>query len=123
MMLRGIGPTVATNGHYLATMSGKASQQDVTGTIYVDYRIVGDWHVFTSDQVRGLYVAHSDRRTAYEAICPTIEKLLSENEHIDVKVRPAIAFDAFLDRLRRDLSPAEIVPGKKQAFTLMAASS
>lgn len=102
-------------------MPSKASQQDVTGTIYVDYRIVGGWHVFTSEQVRGLYIAHSDQQTAYEAICPTIEKLLAENEHIDVKVRPAVAFDAFLDRLRRDLSTAEIVPGMKQAFTLMAA--
>lgn len=123
MMTYDSGPTVATNGHHFTAMPSKASQQDVTGTIYVDYRIVSGWHVFTSEQVRGLYVAHSDQRTAYEAICPTIEKLLAENEHIDVKVRPAFAFDAFLDRLRTDFQTSEIVPGKQQVFTLLAAGS
>jgi|GEM_PF-3397678 len=104
-------------------MQTKRAQQDVTGTIYVDYRIVGGWHVFTSEQVRGLYVARSDQQTAYEAICPTIERLLAENEHIDVRVRPAVAFGAFLDLLRTNSHRPEFVPGKQQVFTLLAAGS
>lgn len=104
-------------------MAREHAQQDVAGTIYVDYRIVGGWHVFTSDQVRGLYVAHADQQTAYEAVSPTIEKLLAENEQVDVKVRPTVAFDAFLDRLRSDLGMPQIIPGKQQVFTLMAVAS
>ena len=47
-------------------------------TIHVVYRRVGGWHVFTSDEVKGLYVAHKDFRTAYEDVAPTIEYLLAE---------------------------------------------
>jgi len=53
--------------------------------IVVDHRLIDGWHVFTSCQVRGLYVAHLDRELAYTAVAPTIQLLLAENAHVPVK--------------------------------------
>ena len=51
-------------------------EQDSPSVILVDYRVIDGWHVFTSDQVRGLYVANPDQHLAYQSVAPTIEKLL-----------------------------------------------
>ena len=95
--------------------------QDSPAIILVDYRVVGGWHVFTSEHVRGLYVAHPDQRAAFEAIGPAIEKLLAENEHVYVEVKPAKTFSAFLEQLKPHADLVEIMPGQPQPFMVTAA--
>lgn len=96
-------------------------EKDSPAIILVDYRVIDGWHVFTSDQVRGLYVANPDQHLAYESVAPTIEKLLAENESVRVAVKPVLTFGTFLDRLRQHASMAEIMPGTPQPFMVTAA--
>lgn len=111
------GPTAATNGHHLEAMP----KQDSPAIILVDYRLVDGWHIFTSEHVRGLYIAHPDQRAAFDAIGPAIEKLLAENERVHVEVKPAKTFNAFLDELKQHADMAEIMPGQPQPFMVTAA--
>ena len=60
-------------------------EQESPTVIVVDHPLIDGWHIFTSDQVRGLYVAHPDRELAYKAVAPTIETLLTENAHVPIK--------------------------------------
>jgi len=87
-------------------------------TILVDYRVVDGWHIFTSKQVRGLYVANPDQRLAYEAIGPSIEELLKLNEHVSASVRPALPFDEFLKIAHEHIETAKITPGTQQPFII-----
>lgn len=96
-------------------------EQDSPSVILVDYRIIDGWHVFTSDQVRGLYVANPDQHLAYESVAPTIEKLLAENESVHVAVKPVLPFGTFLDRLKRHAHMVKIMPGTPQPFMVTAA--
>ena len=96
------------------------SDQPIETTILVDYEIVDGWHVFTSQMVRGLYVANPDQRAAYEAVCRTIEILLFENENINVVCRPALTFETFLERLRSRMDMSPIRPGIPQPFMVSA---
>ena len=99
------------------------AKNDTPAVILVDYRVVEGWHVFTSDQVRGLYVAGPDQREAYDAVGPSIEKLLAENEQLKVAVRPAMVFADFLERMRRHLDMPEIKPGIPQPFMVQASAA
>ncbi len=92
-------------------------------TILVDYEVVDGWHVFTSDQVRGLYVADPDQRAAFDAVGPTIEKLLAENERVLCVVRPAMTFEAFLDQERQEHDMPIMKPGVPQPFIMAKAQS
>lgn len=93
----------------------------IEAAILVDYRVVEGWHVFTSSQIRGLYVSNPDQQLAFEAIGPAIEKLLAENEHVHVAVRPALTIDAFLERMHHRSQMTKIVPGTPQPFMVTAA--
>lgn len=95
----------------------------IEATILVDYQVIDGWHVFTSTQVKGLYVAHPDQRMAYDAIGPTIEKLLAENERVLATVSPALTFDAFLERVRQRVEMPKILPGIPQPFMVRASAS
>lgn len=95
----------------------------IEATILVDYQVIDGWHVFTSTQVKGLYVAHPDQRMAYDAIGPTIEKLLAENERVLATVSPALTFDAFLERVRQHVEMPKILPGIPQPFMVRASAS
>lgn len=81
-----------------------SAQRATSRQISVDYRRIDGWHVFTSEEVRGLYVADKDLRTAYQAVAPSIEFLLAENQHIAAKVRPAMGFERWCDYLRMALT-------------------
>ncbi len=117
MMTRGGGLGLATNGHHICAMP----EQDSPAVILVDYRVIDGWHVFTSEQVRGLYVANPDQHLAYEAVAPTIEKLLAENESVNVAVKPVLAFGTFLHRMRQHAHMMKIEPGT-QPFMVTAAA-
>ncbi|GEM_PF-3233013 len=44
--------------------------------VSVKYRQVSGWHVFTSEDVPGLYVASPDAIRAYNDVGPSIQRLL-----------------------------------------------
>jgi hypothetical protein len=61
-------------------------------SIRVHYRFVDGYHVYTSDDVYGLYVANEDSRAAYDAVAPSLEKLIKLNEDLDCRVEPTLTF-------------------------------
>ena len=65
-------------------------------TIDVQYQFVDGYHIFTSDDVYGLYVASKDAQTAFDSVAPAIELLLKENDNLEGKIRPAVPFKDWL---------------------------
>ncbi len=63
-----------------------------TAAIRVGYRFIDGYHVYTSEDVYGLYVANRDPRVAYQAVAPSLEKLILLNEGISCRVEPALTF-------------------------------
>ena len=64
--------------------------------IDVQYRHVEGYHVFTSEDVYGLYVASKDARKAFDGVAPALAALLGRNYEIDAVVEPAVPFAEFL---------------------------
>jgi hypothetical protein len=58
--------------------------------IRVAYRFIEGYHVYTSDDVYGLYIANPD--AAYSAIAPSLAKLIKLNEGIACHVEPALTY-------------------------------
>ena len=71
-----------------------------TGTVAVLYGFRDGYHVFTSDELYGLYIASKDPETAFNGIVPAIETLMRENEGIDIKAEPAFTLSEFLSVMR-----------------------
>lgn len=67
-----------------------------TTVIRVTYRFIDGLHVYTSDDVYGLYVAHRDARRAYDAVAPSLQKLIRLNEGMDCRVEPALTYSELL---------------------------
>jgi hypothetical protein len=80
-------------------MSGAAA-------IRVNYRFIDGYHVYTSDDVYGLYVAHRDPCAAFQAVAPSLEKLIQLNEGISCSVEPALTFSELLRSSRHPEEPA-----------------
>jgi hypothetical protein len=64
--------------------------------IQVKYRFIDGHHVWTSDDVFGLYVANRDPRKAYEAVARSLEKLIQLNEGIACRVEPALTYSELI---------------------------
>jgi hypothetical protein len=60
--------------------------------IQVKYRLIDGCHVYTSDDVYGLYVANRDPQKAYEAVARSLEKLIQLNEGIACHVEPTLTY-------------------------------
>lgn len=73
----------------------------LTAAIRVNYRLIDGYHVYTSDDVYGLYVASQDAAKAYAAVAPSLEKLIKLNEGIDCSVEPAMTFSELVRSARR----------------------
>ena len=84
-------------------------------SICVEYKHVDDgseaWHVFTSEQITGLFVVSKDPETAYNDVATSIALLLRLNEGVKCRVRPELTFNEFLNAAR--LASSE-VSGKKK---------
>lgn len=76
---------------------GKAME---SATVSVSYRFVDGRHVFTSDDVYGLYVSSDDPTKAYQWVADAITKLLELNEGIRCTVRPVVPLREFIDRMK-----------------------
>jgi len=80
-------------------------------TVRTQYRFVDGYHVFTSEDVRGLYVASKDAREAFDSLCPVLEQLINLKLKVRCEVEPAMSFDQFMDYLesRRSMSEPPIL--------------
>jgi hypothetical protein len=79
----------------------------VTSTsVDVSYREVDGWHIFQADQMPGFYVSSRDPLKAYEAVGPTIEKLVKLDTGFDVRVAPEVPFSDFIGAARAAMTVA-----------------
>jgi hypothetical protein len=69
-------------------------------TVAVHYRFIDGYHIFTSNEVYGLYVASRDPQKAYERVGPAIAQLLNVNEGISCEVEPTVSLREFLRSLK-----------------------
>jgi len=76
-----------------------------TTAIRVTYRLIDGTHIYTSDDVYGLYVAHRDPRRAYEMVAPSIEKLIRLNEKVECTVEPALTYAELVRHLHHPDQP------------------
>jgi hypothetical protein len=97
-------------------------QERTAATVCVQYRYIDGYHVFTSDDVYGLYVASQDAREAFSNIAPAIELLVKLNEKIDCVVEPAVSFREFLELVRRPSETEHPTTLRSQSFVLRAAA-
>ncbi len=77
------------------------TMSDLMTSVCVRYKYVDGWHVFSSDDVAGLYVASTDAEKAFNDIGPSIELLLKLNEGIECVVKPEFQFSEFLRATRQ----------------------
>lgn len=63
-----------------------------TTAIRVTYRFIDGVHVYTSDDVYGLYVADRDPQRAYEKVAPSLARLIKLNEGLTCKIEPALTY-------------------------------
>ena len=64
--------------------------------ITVQYRSKDGWHLFTSDQILGLFVASPDMKVAFSDIPETVRLLLKLDYGLDCVVQPKLEYEAFL---------------------------
>ena len=72
------------------------SEPTLHASIRVNYKHVDGWHVFVSDELPGLCVAHKDAKTAYDDLPHSIEELIRLDEGIKVRVEREMTFEEFL---------------------------
>lgn len=63
--------------------------------VTVQYRTREGWHLFTSEQMDGLFVASPDLEAAFNDVPVAIEKLLKLDHDFDCIVQPKLDFGAF----------------------------
>lgn len=66
-------------------------------TVAVHYRNVDGYHLFTSQEVKGLYVGGSNLEKVFEDVSSVIEVLMLANHKVACKVTPLMTFAEFLD--------------------------
>lgn len=71
-------------------------------TVAVDYREEGGWHIFTSEDVPELIVAHTDPLLAYNDVAVVLGGLFRLNKGIECTFSPEITADEFLAHLEQE---------------------
>lgn len=89
-------------------------------TIRVNYRFIDGYHVYTSDDVYGLYIAKRDAQAAYEAVAPSLERLIKLNEGIVCRVEPTLTFSELVRSARHPGMPP-VREGTSRSFVAHAA--
>jgi hypothetical protein len=93
---------------------------DKSTSVGVKYKSTIDgWHVFSSEELPGLYVASQDAELAYNDVATAIEKLLWLDEGVKFQIRPEVPFVQFLAMLRRAAHPAQRFL-TEQRYTVLA---
>jgi hypothetical protein len=75
---------------------GDSQAMPQTTAIRVTYRFIDGLHVYTSEDVYGLYVANQDPQRAYDAVAPSLQKLICLNEGMNCRVEPALTYSELL---------------------------
>ena len=78
---------------------------ELAAAIRVNYRFVDGYHIYTSEDVYGLYVANRDATKAYAAVGPSLEKLIQLNEGISCRVEPVLTFSELVRSARNPDQP------------------
>lgn len=79
----------------------------VNVTISVGYRFIDGYHVFTSKDIRGLYVASRDPRKAYESVGEVLQALVArQTKATTVEIVPTLTFEEWVN-LRQKGKPEE----------------
>ena len=73
--------------------------------IRVTYRFIDGYHIYTSEDVYGLYVANRDAEAAYNAVGPSLEKLIKLNEGFSYRVEPTMTFSEAMSSARHPGEP------------------
>ena len=85
----------------------------LTRSILVDvqYKSLDGWHVFTSPNMSGLYVASKNAEVAFNDIPTAIQMLVKLDTGLDVKVEAAMPYDEFEACVaQRDVESGEEIP-------------
>ena len=70
--------------------------------VSVGYRFVDGYHVFTSQDVRGLYVASRDPRKAYENVAEVLQELMAKQIGVSkVEAVQTMTFEEWLSLHRK----------------------
>lgn len=64
-------------------------------TVSVQYRHRDGWHIFTSTDIPGLYVASQDARAAYEDVPIAVKRLIELDFNCQCDVKRGQPFDTF----------------------------
>jgi hypothetical protein len=83
-------------------------REATAGTIHATYRFVNGYHVFTSDDVRGLYVARKDARQAFDDVCPVLQALVTHKLKVKCEIEPTMTFDQFMAHVEAQRSAPDM---------------
>ena len=72
--------------------------------VRVDYSFREDFHIFTSADVPGLYVASKDAEEAFKDLPASIELLAKLNDEVDCSVQPVLSYAEFVETMKADES-------------------
>jgi hypothetical protein len=75
---------------------GHDPKKPEAATIHVQYKFVDGYHVFTSEDVRGLYVASKDPQKAFEDVGPVLQELIAMKLKGSCEIEPTMTFDEFV---------------------------
>ena len=78
--------------------SGMKSKKVEYATIAVKYRFIDGYHVFTSEDVKGLHVASKDAKKAFDSVSEVLEELIWRKTKQRGVVEPAMPFEQWLKR-------------------------
>ncbi len=84
----------------------------LTQPILVDvrYKSLDGWHVFTSPNMAGLYVASKDAETAFNDVPTAIRMLVKLDTGIDVKVEAALPYEEWACITQQDVETEPRIP-------------
>ena len=85
-------------------------EQGIETTVKVDYRNRDGWHVFTSQDVHGLYVASKDSRAAYDDVLLAVKRLMELDFSCDCTVTRPMSFEDFEAAFVNGDSRSELSP-------------
>lgn len=93
-------------------------------SIRVEYKHVDGYHVFFSERLPGLYVAHTDPERAFNDVPKVIEKLVRLNAGVACEVRVETSFADFVrtHAVRRPKSGRAPAKAARTARAALAAS-
>lgn len=90
-------------------------------TLEVKYSFRDGLHVFSSTDLTGLLVAHTDPEVAFNDVARAIETLLELNEGVKAKVEPAASFEEFRRAVRMpDVPHPAVIEYRSRTYVVKA---